>query len=67
MTVPPTAKLPCYRIISGSGLFLPASCALAAVIKAAAINQCAMKNFRCFLLIEFALWDTEAREFQAAR
>jgi hypothetical protein len=51
VTVPPTAKLPCSRIISGSGLFFPASCALAEVMKAAAISQSAMKDVRCFLLI----------------
>jgi hypothetical protein len=55
VTDPPTAKLPCSRIISGPGLFFPASCALAELMKAAAISQSTMKDFRYFLLIGFAL------------
>ena len=53
-TDPPTAKLPCSWIISGSGLFLLVSCALAEVKREAATNESAMKDFQCFLLMGFA-------------
>src|SRR5690349_18783122 len=36
-----------------SGLLFLVSCALAEVTRVAAISQSAMKDFRCFLLIEF--------------
>src|SRR5258708_37281123 len=54
VTDPPTAKLPCSWIISGSGLLLLVSCAPAEVKRKTAISQRAMIDFRCCLLTECA-------------
>jgi hypothetical protein len=51
VTVPPTGKLPCSWMISGSGLLLLVSCALAEVKMMTAMNDSAKRDFRCLLLI----------------
>src|SRR5207244_12050822 len=53
VTDPPTAKLPCSWIISGSDLLFRVSCAFAEVKRNAAISGSAMIDFRRFLLMKF--------------
>src|SRR3974390_242134 len=55
MTLPPTAKLPCSWMVSGSNLDFLISCALAEMRSTAAINEAAAKVFRLFLFIRILL------------
>src|SRR5437016_2472178 len=64
VTDPPTAKLPCAWIIRGSGLLLLVSCAPAEVKRQAVISQSAMKDFQCFLLMEFAPLTLRSKNFR---
>lgn len=54
ITEPPTAKLPCSWMISGSDLLPLFSCARAEVKTMAAMNESARSDLGCLVLIDFS-------------
>ena len=66
MILPPTAKLPCSWIVSGSNLLLFVSCAPAKEKGKIAIKKPAAKVFRHFQFIHSPFRASSARMFSAS-